>query len=152
VSRTVGSGSTYWMYSICRPLPRLIRMMERTTKARLSGLAFYFRLSARSTKLHMSIIIAAPLLLAAYLPPMWATKSRTSVSRTVGSGSTYWMYSICRPLPRLIICATTSHSPRHRSPRLCRPHCLHNGSILMPSLWSPLPRLIRMMERTTKAM
>ncbi|CAG8020390.1 unnamed protein product [Penicillium nalgiovense] len=38
---------------------------------RLSGLAFYFRLSARSTKLHMSIIIAAPLLLAAYIPQLF---------------------------------------------------------------------------------
>ncbi|OQE44747.1 hypothetical protein PENCOP_c002G00885 [Penicillium coprophilum] len=38
---------------------------------RLSGLAFYYRLSARSTKLHLSIIIAAPLLLAAYLPQLF---------------------------------------------------------------------------------
>ncbi|KAJ5199718.1 hypothetical protein N7491_009484 [Penicillium cf. griseofulvum] len=38
---------------------------------RLSGLAFYYRLSARSTKLHLSIIIAAPLLLAAYLPQIF---------------------------------------------------------------------------------
>ncbi|KAJ5807364.1 hypothetical protein N7447_010820 [Penicillium robsamsonii] len=37
---------------------------------RLSGLAFYYRLTARSTKLHLSIIIAAPLLLAAYLPQL----------------------------------------------------------------------------------
>ncbi|CAI7635309.1 unnamed protein product [Penicillium palitans] len=38
---------------------------------RLSGLAFYFRLTARSTKLHMSIIIAVPLLFAAYLPQIF---------------------------------------------------------------------------------
>lgn len=38
---------------------------------RLSGLAFYYRLSARSTKLHLSIIIAAPLLFAAYLPQIF---------------------------------------------------------------------------------
>ncbi|KAJ5312790.1 hypothetical protein N7508_003620 [Penicillium antarcticum] len=38
---------------------------------RLSGLAFYYRLTARSTKLHMSIIIAAPLLFAAYLPQLF---------------------------------------------------------------------------------
>ncbi|KAJ5355911.1 hypothetical protein N7517_010520 [Penicillium concentricum] len=38
---------------------------------RLSGLAFYYRLTARSTKLHLSIIIAAPLLLAAYLPQIF---------------------------------------------------------------------------------
>ncbi|KAJ5612978.1 hypothetical protein N7510_006172 [Penicillium lagena] len=35
---------------------------------RLSGLAFYYRLSARSGKLHQAIIVAVPLLLAAYLP------------------------------------------------------------------------------------
>jgi hypothetical protein len=35
---------------------------------RLSGLAFYYRLSARSSKLHLAIIVAVPLLLAAYLP------------------------------------------------------------------------------------
>lgn len=38
---------------------------------RLSGLAFYFRLTARSTKLHLSIIIAAPLLFTAYLPQIF---------------------------------------------------------------------------------
>ncbi|CDM29008.1 unnamed protein product [Penicillium roqueforti FM164] len=38
---------------------------------RLSGLAFYFRLTARSSKLNLSIIIAAPLLLAAYLPQLF---------------------------------------------------------------------------------
>ncbi|KAJ6139925.1 hypothetical protein N7471_006411 [Penicillium samsonianum] len=38
---------------------------------RLSGLAFYYRLTARSTKLHLSIIIAAPLLVAAYLPQLF---------------------------------------------------------------------------------
>lgn len=38
---------------------------------RLSGLAFYSRLTARSTKLHLSIIIAAPLLTAAYLPQLF---------------------------------------------------------------------------------
>jgi hypothetical protein len=38
---------------------------------RLSGLAFYYRLTARSTKLHMSILIAAPLLFAAYLPQLF---------------------------------------------------------------------------------
>ncbi|OQD60665.1 hypothetical protein PENPOL_c021G03932 [Penicillium polonicum] len=38
---------------------------------RLSGLVFYFRIAARSTKLHMSIIIAVPLLFAAYLPQIF---------------------------------------------------------------------------------
>ncbi|KAJ5757731.1 uncharacterized protein N7511_006425 [Penicillium nucicola] len=38
---------------------------------RLSGLAFYYRLTARSTKLHMSILIAGPLLFAAYLPQLF---------------------------------------------------------------------------------
>ncbi|KAJ5782306.1 hypothetical protein N7457_004080 [Penicillium paradoxum] len=38
---------------------------------RLSGLAFYYRLTARSTKLHMTIIAAAPLLTAAYLPQLF---------------------------------------------------------------------------------
>ncbi|KAJ5098749.1 hypothetical protein N7532_005750, partial [Penicillium argentinense] len=37
---------------------------------RLSGLAFYFRISARSGKLHTSILIAAPFLFAAYLPQL----------------------------------------------------------------------------------
>jgi hypothetical protein len=38
---------------------------------RLSGLAFYYRLTARSTKLHMSILVAVPLLFAAYLPQLF---------------------------------------------------------------------------------
>lgn len=38
---------------------------------RLSGLAFYFRLAARSSKLHMAIMVAAPLLFAAYLPQLF---------------------------------------------------------------------------------
>ncbi|CAG8196066.1 unnamed protein product [Penicillium salamii] len=38
---------------------------------RLSGLAFYYRLSVRSTKLHLSILIAAPLLFAAFLPQIF---------------------------------------------------------------------------------
>ncbi|CAI7619166.1 unnamed protein product [Penicillium bialowiezense] len=38
---------------------------------RLSGLAFYYRLSVRSTKLHLSILIAGPLLFAAYLPQIF---------------------------------------------------------------------------------
>ncbi|KAJ5152126.1 hypothetical protein N7492_010421 [Penicillium capsulatum] len=38
---------------------------------RLSGLAFYFRLTARASKLHMAIMIAAPFLFAAYLPQLF---------------------------------------------------------------------------------
>lgn len=38
---------------------------------RLSGLAFYFRLTARAGKLHMAIMIAAPVLFAAYLPQLF---------------------------------------------------------------------------------
>lgn len=38
---------------------------------RLSGLAFYYRLSVRSTKLHLSILIAGPLLFAAFLPQIF---------------------------------------------------------------------------------
>ncbi|KAJ5121284.1 uncharacterized protein N7515_009245 [Penicillium bovifimosum] len=38
---------------------------------RLSGLAFYYRLTAPATKLRMSILIAAPLLFAAYLPQLF---------------------------------------------------------------------------------
>ncbi|KAJ5558218.1 hypothetical protein N7535_008433 [Penicillium sp. DV-2018c] len=38
---------------------------------RLSGLAFYYRISVPSTKLRMSILIAAPILFAAYLPQLF---------------------------------------------------------------------------------
>ncbi|CAI7668844.1 unnamed protein product [Penicillium pancosmium] len=38
---------------------------------RLSGLAFYYRLSARYGKLHTSVLIAAPFLFAAYLPQIF---------------------------------------------------------------------------------
>ncbi|KAJ5697365.1 hypothetical protein N7488_011049 [Penicillium malachiteum] len=38
---------------------------------RLSGLAFYFRLTARTSKLHKSILIAGPFLFAAYLPQLF---------------------------------------------------------------------------------
>lgn len=38
---------------------------------RLSGLAFYYRLSARYGKLHTSILVAAPFLFAAYLPQLF---------------------------------------------------------------------------------
>lgn len=38
---------------------------------RLSGLAFYYRLSARYGKLHTSILVAAPILFAAYLPQLF---------------------------------------------------------------------------------
>ncbi|KAJ5677812.1 uncharacterized protein N7477_003445 [Penicillium maclennaniae] len=38
---------------------------------RLSGLAFYFRLTARTGKLHVAILAAAPFLFAAYLPQLF---------------------------------------------------------------------------------
>ncbi|KAJ5279709.1 hypothetical protein N7478_005081 [Penicillium angulare] len=38
---------------------------------RLSGLAFYFRLTARTSKLHKSILVAGPFLIAAYLPQIF---------------------------------------------------------------------------------
>jgi hypothetical protein len=38
---------------------------------RLSGLAFYYRLSARYGKLHTSVLVAAPFLFAAYLPQIF---------------------------------------------------------------------------------
>ena len=37
---------------------------------RLSGLAFYFRLTARTGKLHIAILAAAPFLFAVYLPQL----------------------------------------------------------------------------------
>ncbi|KAJ5969690.1 hypothetical protein N7501_005938 [Penicillium viridicatum] len=78
----LGSGRhlEYIQYVLSLPTVRETEVLDFTAHiiyttalflCRLSGLAFYFRLAARSTKLHMSIIIAVPLLFAAYLPQIF---------------------------------------------------------------------------------
>ncbi|KAG0157703.1 hypothetical protein PDIDSM_4888 [Penicillium digitatum] len=78
----LGSGRhmEYIQYVLSLPTVRITEILDFAAHVlytttlflcRLSGLAFYYRLSARSTKLHMSIIIAAPLLFAAYLPQIF---------------------------------------------------------------------------------
>lgn len=78
----LGSGRhmDYIQYVLAMPTVRQTQVLDFVAHVlyttalffcRLSGLAFYHRLAARSSKLHLSIKIAAGFLLAAYLPQLF---------------------------------------------------------------------------------
>ncbi|KGO78203.1 hypothetical protein PITC_034180 [Penicillium italicum] len=78
----LGSGRhiEYIQYVLSLPTVRDTEILDFTAHilyttalflCRLSGLAFYYRLSVRSTKLHLIILVAAPLLFAAFLPQIF---------------------------------------------------------------------------------